>query len=191
MPNVALIKDNGEPLILPARSVTHIMSLEGAQTPPDHPEAKALIYSTFRGFSVFFLMQTGREIWSETKSRLGAGPDLPMMELPARGKDATYVLETDITGLEGMREEVEAEVKEGEEAPAEPPEPVEERFLRITVRTHQGGEVFTDVAHSDEIQKRLTEMLLEREDDATTVAVPGKDMKVVEIPRRRTRPGGK
>ena len=190
MPNVALIKDNGEPLILPARSITAVMSLENAQTPPDHPDAKSLIYSTFRGFSVFFLLQTGREVWSEAKSRLGAGPEVPMLEMPARGEDATYVLETDITGLEGMREPVHREEAGQGDAAPEAAEPAEERFLRITVRTHSGGEVFTDIAHTEEVEKRLTTLLLEREDDATTIAVPGKDMKVIEIPKRRTR-GGK
>ena len=124
MPNVALIKDDGLPLILPAGSITAILSTVRAPN-TDHPDSRCVIFASFKGSSVFFLEQTAKDVFAEVSPKLNG--ESPWIELPIL-EDCQYIIPGSITGAEGVRDEATKDI-----------------FLRVFFDRHDGAKIYADV----------------------------------------------
>lgn len=124
MPNVALIQDNGLPLILPAGSITAVLTTKRAAN-SEHPDAKCVIFSKWRTLSVSFLAQSAKEVAAEVAGNMPEGKQPLLTELTLLD-DAQYIDASAITGVEG--------IKDGED-----------KFLRVYFNRHDGASIYADV----------------------------------------------
>ena len=70
MANVWLIKDDEQPLILPASSITAVLAVKGEKH-KDHEDAVSLVLSSFRGGRFFWLAQDAASVVEELKAKDG------------------------------------------------------------------------------------------------------------------------
>jgi len=135
MPNVSLIKDDGMPLILPASSITAVLSTKRASN-KEHPEAESIIFTTFKASTTYFLAQGPKDVAAEIKAKLGdAVPswvELPLMD------DAQFIQPHSIEGLEG--------IKDGDE-----------RYLRVYFTRHDGLPIYSEIDFTDDLLKKVSE----------------------------------
>lgn len=143
MPNVALITDDGLPLILPSTAITSILSVRRAPN-KEHPDAKAVAFSTFRGSTVHFLGQGPAEVLEEVRAKASKDDERVWIVLPI-GDEASYVLADSLTLAEG--------VKDGEET-----------FLRVWFRRPDGLDVYADADFSEQLVESVTAALDKRKD---------------------------
>lgn len=103
MSNVSLIKDDAMPLIIPACSVTAVVSLAPPYVAPsqEHPEARCVIYSNFGGFKVHFLAQTAGEVFAEVSGKTDTAA---FFDVPA-GDDRHYLRRDAFKAIEGIKGE--------------------------------------------------------------------------------------
>lgn len=109
MPNVPLIKDDHQPLNLPAGSIHLIMALapfdpvRATDAPPErktHPGAECLIFTEFAGGQVYFLAQTAEEVMAAVKAAEPAPRD--WIALASWGEGQThYALKDALRAYEG------------------------------------------------------------------------------------------
>ena len=135
--NVSLTKDDGLILVLPAGSITAVLSTAAARN-PEHPDAKSVVFSTFRGFSIFFLSQTAKEAFKTLSERSEAGRE--WLELPIRD-DSQYIDPTAVSAVEGERLED------------------SEQVLRVWFTRGDGQPVYADANHSDALLQRISDLI--------------------------------
>lgn len=139
MPNAKLTKDDGLVLVLPASSIVAIVSISKAEEKPaKNPDATSLIFSTFRGFSIFFLGMTARAAFDAVAERDDEPRD--WLELPV-GEDATYLSPDGISLVEGVQ------LPDGEGG------------LRVWFNRPDGQTAYTDVDHDDALLDRLAALV--------------------------------
>ena len=134
--NVSLTKDDGLILVLPAGSITAVLSTVTAKN-AEHPTAKSVVFSTFRGFSIFFLSQTAREAFAALTERAEPGRD--WLELPI-GDDAQYIDPASVTAAEGERLG-------------------EQQVVRVWFARGDGQPVYADADHSNELLGRVSALI--------------------------------
>lgn len=135
--NVSLTKDDGLILMLPAGSITAVLSTEAAKN-PDHPTARSVVFSTFRGLSIFFLSQTAKDAFQAVSER--AEPGREWLQLPIR-TDAQYIDPAAVSAVEGVR-------LEGDE-----------QVLRVWFDRNDGQTVYADASHSDDLVASLAALI--------------------------------
>ena len=135
--NVSLTKDDGLILMLPAGSITAVLSTATAKN-PEHPNAKSVVFSTFRGFSMFFLSQTAKEAFKALSER--SEPGREWLELPIRD-DAQYIDPAAVSAVEGERLEE------------------HEQVLRVWFTRGDGQPVYADATHSDALLDRVAPLI--------------------------------
>lgn len=106
MPNVILNKANGRLLTIPAGAVVAIIAVPGATKPPaDHAEsaeAASLVFTTFRGFTSWWLQQTPRAVMEAVKAAEPKGEKRPWVEIPSPEPDqASFLPPGSVTAIEG------------------------------------------------------------------------------------------
>ena len=161
MPNVKLTKDDGLILVLPPATITAVFTTEKQREKPSkNPKARSVIFSTYRGFSVFFLKMTAKEAFEAITAKDDSSRE--WIEMPV-GEDASYI-QPRISALEG--------VELADESPG----------IRVWIQRPDGNEGFTDVDHNDE----LFAMLCDRvgvDDDVEPVRRKTKVLRPAARPR--------
>lgn len=135
--NVSLTKDDGLILVLPAGSITAVLSTASAKN-PEHPDAKAVVFSTFRGLSIFFLSQTAKEAFKALSER--SVPGREWLELPIRD-DAQYIDPAAVSAVEGER------LEEGDQV------------LRVWFTRGDGQPVYADANHSVSLLEQISTLI--------------------------------
>jgi hypothetical protein len=102
MSNVTLNQANGRLLTIPAASVAAIISSDAARAPEDQPEARTLIFTTFRGFTSWWLQQSPRAVMEAVKAAEPKGSKRSWLEVPSVAEDSpSYIAPGSIDALEG------------------------------------------------------------------------------------------
>lgn len=97
MPNVILTKDDGKVVVAVPSQIVAVLSTVTAPA-PGHEDAKSCVFSTFRGFTVYFMNETAREVFATVAGSDDSGRE--WLELPTFVDDAHYISPDSVSQLE-------------------------------------------------------------------------------------------
>lgn len=165
MPNISLIKDDDLALVHPSLNVVAILPQTRDIPNERHKEAKSILISNFRQTSIYFLAQSGDDVFAEIEK---AEKDEPRkwLRLPAKS-DTASVLQSAVVMCEGVnllreyeeRMEQRGNRPDGDEDQDEEEAPDDEVVLRVWFRRPDGVEVYTHADYSDDLLKKVSDVM--------------------------------
>ena len=103
MPNVALTKSDGLTLNLPANSITGIFSTALDQRSENMPpNGRCVIFSNFKGMSVYVLAHPAKDVLEQIKASLGRSKPQDFVILSA-GDDISAIQAESVDGFEQVK----------------------------------------------------------------------------------------